>query len=291
MMSKRLVLCVLGAALMAFIGLTACARQQSSDKGGPTVVAPDTPTPAPVSGLPYTADLGDGVTMDMVWIKPGSFQMGSPDSENGRSPDEGPVHRVELDGFWLGKTEVTQAQYEKIMGTNPSSFKGDGNLPVERVSWNDAVSFCKKLSGKSGRTFTLPTEAQWEYACRAGSSTQFCFGGSDSGLGDYAWFDGNSGDKTHPVGTKQANAFGLYDMHGNVWEWCRDWHDDGFYKTSGVTARNPENITEAANRVRRGGGWSNDPQDCRSANRFGGVPELRSVHLGFRAAAVPAAGQ
>ncbi|MCX7020598.1 MAG: formylglycine-generating enzyme family protein, partial [Candidatus Sumerlaeota bacterium] len=244
-----------------------------------------------VEQAPYSEQAGCGLNLEMVWIPPGAFDMGSPDSENGRSSGEGPVHRVTLDGFLLGKTEVTQAQYEKIAGTNPSSFKGDGNLPVENVSWNDAVSFCKKLSGKSGRTFTLPTEAQWEYACRAGSSTQFCFGGSNSGFGDYAWFNGNSGGNTHPVRTKQANAFGLCDMHGNVWEWCRDWYDEGFYKMSGATARNPENTTEAAYRVLRGGGWFSSPQYCRSADRLRYEPGYSFDDLGFRVAAFPAAGQ
>jgi formylglycine-generating enzyme required for sulfatase activity len=149
------------------------------------------------------------VTLDMVWVKGGTFKMGSPESEKERSPTEGPQTEVTLQGFSMGKTEVTQEQYGRVMATNPSEFKGPKN-PVETVSWNDAMEFCKKLSSasKAGRTYALPTEAQWEYACRAGSAGRFGFGDSDSDLDNYAWILNNSGSMTHPVGQKTANKIG-----------------------------------------------------------------------------------
>ena len=180
--------------------------------------APAAPNPGDVD----TADLGGGVKMDLVWVPAGDFQMGSTPSEQDWAVSqgakrewvepEGPVHTVELDGFWMGKTEVTQERYEAVMGKNPSNFKGARN-PVEQVSWNDATDFCRKLTDKVGRasspakSFRLPAEAEWEYACRAGSSTRFCFGDSDNGLDEYAWYTANSGSKTHPVGEKKANEW------------------------------------------------------------------------------------
>jgi formylglycine-generating enzyme required for sulfatase activity len=234
----------------------------------------------------YTEDGGVGLGLRMVWVKPDSFRMGSPESEEGRYSDEGPVHDVTLDGFWLGKHEVTQAQYEAVTGKNPSHFKG-ASLPVETVRWDDAMDFCRRLSQRTGKTYTLPSEAQWEYACRAGSQTRFCFGDSDSGLDAYAWYSGNSGSKTHPVGEKSPNAWGLHDMHGNVWEWCSDW--DGPYSSGSV--RNPTGPSDGSDRVLRGGGWGGSPQGCRSAYRYGYTPGDSYVFLGFRVLAVPAAGR
>jgi formylglycine-generating enzyme required for sulfatase activity len=213
----------------------------------------------------------------MVYIQGGSFQMGSPESESGRDDDEGPVHTVDLDGFLMGKFEVTQEQYQAIMGTNPSNFKGATN-PVEQVSWEDAQDFCRKISSKTGRTFRLPTEAEWEFACRAGSRTRFCFGDSDGGLGDYAWYDGNSGSTTHPVGGKKPNDWGLYDMHGNVWEWCSDW----FGSYSSGTQRNPTGASSGSDRVFRGGSWNYSARDCRSAYRGRSEPGDRDNILGLR---------
>jgi formylglycine-generating enzyme required for sulfatase activity len=154
----------------------------------------------------YEESLGGGVNMKMIWIPGGNCQMGSPYSEEDRYSDEGPVHTVDLDGFWLGETEVTQRQWKAIMGNNLSNFKGD-DLPVEDVSWEDAMKFCRDLKEKTGKEYTLPTEAQWEYACRAGTRTRYCFGDSDSDLGEYAWYDSNSGSKTQPVKQKKPNAF------------------------------------------------------------------------------------
>lgn len=229
-----------------------------------------------------TVDLGSGVWLAMAYLQGGSFQMGSPVSESGRWDDEGPVHRVELDGFWMGKYQVTQAQYHAIMGKNPSRFKDD-NRPVERVSWKKAMKFCQKLSQKTGKTFTLPTEAQWEYACRAGTRTQYCFGDDSSLLSEYAWYGKNSNGETHPVGRKKPNAWGLYDMHGNVYEWCLDWDDVDYYRQS--PKRNPVGPSFGSYRVCRGGGWYYSPGHCRSANRNRGSPGHRSTNLGFRLAA------
>jgi formylglycine-generating enzyme required for sulfatase activity len=192
--------------------------------------------------------------------------------------------------YYLGVYEVTQAQYEKMMGKNPSRFQGDNlrednaNHPVEQVSWEDAVDFCKKLSDlpeekKAGRIYHLPTEAQWEHACRAGSKTAYSFGEGSKSLGDYAWFDQNSNRQTHPVGEKKANAWGLYDMHGNVWEWCSDWY--GQYPKGAVS--DPVGTRDGSPRVFRGGSWYDHFEYCRSARRLGYFPSGRD-DFGLRVA-------
>jgi formylglycine-generating enzyme required for sulfatase activity/serine/threonine protein kinase len=226
-----------------------------------------------------TADLGNGITMAFMPIAAGSFQMGS---DNGDS-DEKPVHRVMFTKpFWMAKTEVTQAQYEQIMGENPSYFKRS-DLPVECVSWNDAMEFCRKLTeheqqaGRlpAGYEYSLPTEAQWEYACRAVTTGDYA-----GNLDALAWYSSNSGSKTHPVGTKKGNAWGLYDMHGNVWEWCLDdWH--GSY--NGAPADGTRwGDGSGSYRVKRGGSWNDGASDCRSANRHYYSPEIAYGNLGFR---------
>jgi formylglycine-generating enzyme required for sulfatase activity len=211
--------------------------------------------------------LPGGVKMAMRWIPAGSFGMGEETS---------PVQVRLRRGFWMGETEVTQAQYQAVMGTNPANWKGD-TLPVEQVSWNDAVEFSRKLSASSGLTVSLPTEAQWEYACRAGSTTRFHTGNSDSDLGRAGWYSDNGGSKTSPVGQKEANAWGLRDMHGNVWEWCADWYDGSLPGGS-----DPTGPSTGSSRVDRGGSWVFDAQSCRSAGRNANVPTYRSSTLGFR---------
>ena len=168
-----------------------------------------------------TVDLGSGISMEFVLIRPGSFLMGS---EKG-DPDQKPVHKVNItQAFYLGKYDVTQEQWQAVMGGNPSKFKGLRN-PVGNVSWDDCQEFLKKLDERvSGQMFKLPTEAQWEYACRAGTTTEYYFGDDQAGLDDYAWTTNNAGGTTHPVGQKKPNAWGLYDMHGNIWQWCSDWY-------------------------------------------------------------------
>ena len=228
-----------------------------------------------------TVELGGGVSLELVGIPPGEFVMGSPSSEAHRYDNEGPQHRVQItQGFWMGKYEVTQAQWQSVMGNNPRWFTGDGKLPVEQVSWDDCQEFVKKLSQRVGGTFRLPTEAEWEYACRAGSSTAYCFGDDESRLGDYAWYDENSGNETHPVGQKKPNAWGLYDMHGNVYEWCGDWFGD--YPSGAVT--DPTGPSSGSRRVVRGGGWNGGPWICRSADRIRSSPVYRYDLHGFRVA-------
>ena len=225
-------------------------------------------------------DLGGGVDLELVWIPPGEFMMGSPSDEWGRDSVEHPQHTVRITrGFWLGKYEVTQAQWQSVIGSNPSHFKGDGSLPVEQVSWDDCQEFLRKPNARvKGGRFRLPTEAEWEYACRAGTSTRFGFGDSDGDLGDYAWYGDNSGSKTHRVGEKKPNAWGLHDMHGNVCEWCEDWYGD--YPSGTVT--DPTGPSSGSYRVNRGGSWINYPRYCRSARRNRLTPEDRDGTLGFR---------
>ena len=232
-----------------------------------------------------TEQLGKAITntiaMEFVPIPAGEFDMGSPPDEEGRYDDEGPVHHVNIEkAFYMGRYEVTQKQWRAIMGNNPSHFKGD-DLPVEWVSWDDVQEFIKKLNEKKGTDkYRLPSEAEWEYACRAGTTTRYSFGDDKSKLGDYAWYIDNSGDKTHthPVGQKKPNSWGLYDMHGNVWEWVQDsWHDD--YNGAPTDGSAWEN-GDGTYRVIRGGGWCDFAGDCRSADRPRGP--RRSSNLGFR---------
>ncbi|MEO0836194.1 MAG: formylglycine-generating enzyme family protein [Cyanobacteria bacterium J06642_3] len=225
----------------------------------------------------FTEDLGNGIKLEMIAIPGGKFLMGSPTGE-GRN-DEKPQHKVSVPPFFLGKYPITQAQYQQIMGNNPSRFQED-NRPVETVSWDDAAEFCQKLSKQTGTEYRLPTEAEWEYACRAGTSTKYYFGNYEDQLKEYAWYSQNSSNKTHPVGEKKPNQWGLFDLHGNVWEWCQDdWH--GNYKdapTNG-SARVLENKNA---KVIRGVSWYVNPRFCRSAIRDDDPRENRIDDIGFR---------
>jgi len=202
-------------------------------------------------------------------------------SENGY--DEQPVHQVTIsEPFYMGKYQVTQAQWRAVMGNNPSRFEGCDQCPVEQVSWNDAQEFISRLNSRVDDEFRygLPTEAQWEYACRAGTTGDYA-----GNLDEMAWYSGNSGSKTYPVGQKKPNAWGLYDMHGNIWEWCQDWYDSGYYaKSPGVDPRGPEG---GSDRVHRGGGWGDDGRGCRSALRGNYSPGNRFDYLGFRFTRTP----
>ncbi|MDP8220557.1 MAG: SUMF1/EgtB/PvdO family nonheme iron enzyme [Candidatus Stygibacter frigidus] len=234
--------------------------------------------------------------VEMVFVEGGTFQMGSNDGGS----DEKPVHRVTVSDFYIGKYEVTQELYESVMGKNPSHFKGSGkDAPIEKVSWYDAVEFCNKLSDKEGlsRCYTgsgknidcdfnangyrLPTEAEWEYAARGGNGSKgYKYSGSDD-IGSVAWYSSNSGSKTHSVGGKKANEMGIYDISGNVWEWCWDWYGD----YSSGSQKNPRGSSSGASRVLRGGSWNGDASSCRSANRSCGSPGSSFDYLlGFRLA-------
>ncbi len=225
-----------------------------------------------------TENLGNDVTLDMVYIPDGTFMMGSPEHE-GRDSEK-PQHEVTVSPFFMGKYPITQAQYQQVMGENPSNFKGD-DRPVELVSWDDAVEFCQRLSQQTGAEYRLPTEAEWEYAARAGTTTKYYFG--DDLTSDLANYDSNV-DQTTAVGKYPPNAFGLYDMHGNVWEWCQDdWHDS--YKNAPTDGS--AWLTEFSSiKVIRGGSWGYNPYYCCSATRDIVTRDNRFFNIGFRVVCV-----
>jgi len=290
---------------------------------------------------PRRSDLIASTDLWMVQIPAGTFMMGSREDEAGRNDDpeyEAGRHGGETQysvtiskAFWLGQTPVTQAQWQAVMGTNPSRFKSwpkgnnwpksNPNHPVERVTWYDAIEFCNRLTAMANRAdarlgltpcyriseiqrrggqdgpivsaeveliegangYRLPTEAEWEYSCRAGTMTTYSFGDDESMLAKHAWFDENSGFGTHPVATKRSNAWGLFDMHGNVWEWCWDWY--GEYPRDAVT--DPQNPRSGLNRVLRGGHWLSISRHCRAASRHDNLPVNRNSSSGFRVARTP----
>jgi formylglycine-generating enzyme required for sulfatase activity len=202
-------------------------------------------------------------------------------SESDCDNDEKPVHEVCVDDFWMGKYEVTQAQWQQIMGNNPSRFAGSLDYPVENISYDDVQTFISMLNRKEGSdAYNLPTEAEWEYAARGGSIMTYCFGSDPGRLKQYAWYSDNSGNSTHPVGQLTPNAYGLHDMHGNVWEWCQDRYDQMYYFNS--PSHNPRGPLSGLNRVVRGGSWGYDARYCRSSYRFHHPPYFRSSDLGFR---------
>jgi formylglycine-generating enzyme required for sulfatase activity len=242
----------------------------------------------PSAGKPHNVSLPGGLVLEMVWVKPGKFKMGSPANEAGRKPVEGPLTDVTIShGYWMGKFEVTQGQYLAVVGQNRSTFKQVGdNAPVERVTWNDALSFCRRLTQQErdagrlpdGYVYTLPTEAQWEYAARAGKSSAYSNGNGVKDLDKAAWFADNSGQKTNPVGQKAANAWGLHDMMGNVNEWCLDYL--GTYPGGAVT--DPKGPTGGMTKASRGGSWINPAAECRVAHRFNLMTGLQINNQGFR---------
>jgi len=248
---------------------------------GAVPLLPPDPDRAPSRG-DLTLALDGGVTLVLKAITAGTFMMGSPVAEDGRDGNEGPRTRVTITkGFLLGQTEVTQAQWQAVMVNNPSAFPG-ADRPVERVSWENAMEFCRKLTDQqqatgrlpAGHSYTLPTEAQWEYACRAGTSGRFS--GTPDAMG---WYFSNWGNETKPVRQKQANVWGLYDMHGNVWEWCSDIYED---KLPGGTVSDPKGASAGSHRVLRGGSWFSAAENCRSAVRDRREPDDYDYNLGFR---------
>ena len=220
----------------------------------------------------------DGISIDMIRVEAGTFTMGATPEMKNPWKDEKPAHQVTLtNDYYIGKYEVTQALWKAVMGNNPSRFKGD-NLPVEWVSWDDCQEFISKLNNITGKKFRLPTEAEWEYAARGGKKSRgFQYSGSNN-LSDVAWYDGNSGNKTHAVGTKQANELGIYDMSGNVCEWCQDWYD----KYSSSSQVNPIGANSVSRRVIRGGNWLNYAGHCRSSCRSFGASDIGMNFLGLR---------
>jgi len=235
-----------------------------------------------------TVNLPGGATMEMVWIEPGTFTMGAPDTEEGRWEDEGPQHEVEItQGFYLGKYELTQGQWESVMGTRPWAGKDDvrenRNHPAVYISWYDVQRLIAKLNEVEGSAvYRLPTEAEWEYACRAGTTTRWSFGEDESELGDYAWYWENAENAgewyAHEVGMRLPNPWGLYDVHGNVLEWVQDWY--GLYLRGRQV--DPTGSSTGSNRVRRGGGFGLYDRGMRSANRDGGLPTDRFPEFGVR---------
>jgi formylglycine-generating enzyme required for sulfatase activity len=228
----------------------------------------------------------NSIGMKFVLVPAGTFTMGSPNSEKGRGDDEYLRKLTFSKGLYMGIHPVTQEQWQAIMGANPSHFQGENNLPVEQVSWSDCQAFCKKLGAREKKLYRLPTEAEWEYACRAGTTTAFHFGATISTEqanynGNFIFGLGKKGihrEKTTPVGTFPANAWGLYDMHGNVWQWCQDWH--GGYSRTELT--DPQGPKSGKNRVLRGGSWGSHPIFCRCANRNFADPESRTEYYGVR---------
>jgi formylglycine-generating enzyme required for sulfatase activity len=242
-----------------------------------------------LSSTSYTNSLG----MTFELLPAGTFTMGSPSDEPGRdSRDEGPQHQVTLtQPFYMQTTEVTQAQWETVMGSNPSWFSGCPTCPVEQVSWDDAQDYIVQMNLKGEGTYGLPTEAQWEYATRAGSTTAFYNGGitsysdmsecnDDGNLTAIGWYCDNSDNQTYPVAQKTPNAWGLYDMSGNVYEWVQDWYSGSYYDSSPST--DPTGPSSGSNRVARGGNWFSEAKKCRSAYRSLYDPDLRSLTIGFR---------
>ena len=240
---------------------------------------------APVSqaGLSMFSDLEidvNGVKFRMKYVEGGTFMMGAPGDDSEATDRERPRHSVTIDNYYIAETQVTQELWQAVMGSNPSHFKGDIHRPVETVSWDDCQEFIKKLNTITCRTFSLPTEAQWEYAARGGKKSKgYKFSGSNN-LGDVAWYGGNSNITTHPVAQKQSNELGLYDMTGNVWEWCQDRFDSNYYANS--PQNNPQGPSSGGARVLRGGDWGYDPERCRVSCRYDEDPDYPDCYFGLR---------
>ena len=248
-------------------------------EGSTQIVEPREKPTGATSGPGLVKPFNDPVTgMEFIFIKGGCYEMGATFGDGDAT--EKPVHEVCIDDFYLGKYEVTQGQWDKVMRNNPSSFKGRDN-PVEQVSWNDVQEFIDRLNRQSGRKYRLPTEAEWEYAAKSGGKrAKFSGTSQESELGQYAWYISNSGWQTHPVGQKKPNELGLHDMSGSVWEWCADWYDENYYKNT--PKNNPRGPRSGSMRVLRGGSWYSNPWLVRAASRFGSGPAGRNNSIGIR---------
>lgn len=237
----------------------------------------------------HPTEITNSIGMKMVLIPAGEFLMGSPDSDRYGHDQEKPQHVVRITRpFYWGLFPVTQEQYERVTGGNPSRFTGDPSRPVEQVSWEDASEFCRRLSAlpeeeAAGHVYRLPTEAEWEYACRAGSTTRYYFGDSEESIGDYAWWSENSERTTHPVGQKKPNAWGLHDLYGNVWEWCADWYGEDYYSQSPPS--DPNGPSSGDMRVLRGGAfYVGNRASFGCACRYLNPPDVRYEYIGIRVA-------
>jgi len=244
----------------------------------------------PASHIPKQVTTKTGI--EMIVLPGAEFIMG----DNGGEDDEKPAHKVTISAFYMDKYEVTQAAYEKMMGKNPAKFKGT-DRPVERVSWFGAIQYCNMRSLREGLTpcydldtlecnyeadgYRLPTEAEWEYACRAGTTTKYSLGNAPEKLGQYAWFKANANDTSHPVGQKKPGPWGFYDMHGNVWEWCNDYYSEDYYQNS--PAENPTGPAAGDERVLRGGSWASGAQSACSSCRYSETPGFADVCFGYEA--------
>lgn len=248
---------------------TSSSNQNGGNNGGSNGSGSENDFPGKV----YTVN---GVSFKMIAVKGGTFQMGSDDGYEW----EKPVHQVTLSDYYIGETEVTQELWNAVMGSNPSYYTGNMQRPVEMVSWIDCQTFISKLNQLTGETFRLPTEAQWEYAARGGNKSKgYTYSGSNV-IDDVAWYDDNSGEMTYPVKTKVPNELGIYDMSGNVWEWCSDWY--GSYSSAAQT--DPTGPSTGSARVMRGGSWGSDATYCRVASRGSSTPPLSYDFLGLRLA-------
>ena len=282
-------------------GTVAAPPQNAVEPPKPAAKTPKKLAERPRKAAKHPKLLTNSIGMRFMLVPAGEFLMGSPAWDKDGQPDERPQHRVRITSpFFLGICEVTQQEYQRVVGANPSSEQLSPQQPVEMVSWFDAVQFCNRLSEREkvrpyyeisgekvtilgGNGYRLPTEAEWEYACRAGTTTKWSFGDDVQQLELYAWYKGNAGSHSHPVGEKAPNAFGLYDMHGHMWEWCWDRYGEDYYRHSPVD--DPQGPSSGSLRIERGGdGWNNDPQHLRSAYRDHQVPSLRFRDLGFRVA-------
>ena len=249
--------------------------------------------PAPAANQDFTETAWD-INMKMIWVEGGDFLMGCTSEQSDCYSDEQNVRRVTVDGFYIGMLEVTQSQWEKVVGTSiyqqkskagGSSTPGVGpDYPMYYVSWDEAMEFCRLLSNKTGRTYTLPTEAQWEYAARGGNKNEGAKYAGSNMIDAVAWYKDNSGSSTHIVGSKRANALGIYDMSGNVSEWCKDWYADSYVS---YDTNNPVGPSSGSSRVYRGGKWSSSAMYCRVAIRFGDSPGRRDNYIGFRVVLLP----
>ena len=254
-------------------------KQEPATKPKTTPKPKPKPTPAPRVSASYQNQVlrVGNVSYRMIPVSGGTFTMGATSEMTEAWDDEKPAHQVTLSSYYIGETEVTQALWKAVMGSNPSSFKGD-DLPVETVSWDDCQTFIRKLNGLTGRHFRLPTEAEWEFAARGGNQSRHTQYSGSSRINDVAWYKGNSGNRTHPVKTKQPSELGIYDMTGNAEEWCQDWF--GSYKSYAQT--DPTGASSELSRVFRGGGWCRNPRNCRSTYRAFGTPGYVYSTLGLR---------